>query len=371
MKKQQGRPQEREPAKMAGYTRPQSQGGEAPVQSKSGLKGHEPMSRHPHISVVSPVYQAEQIVSELVRQIIINVEAITKDFEIILVEDGSRDRSWEAVELACTMDPRVQGIKLSRNFGQHYAITAGLVAATGEWIVVMDCDLQDRPDQIEALYRTALQGHDTVCAQRTIRNDGFAKRMYSKVFYRLFSYLTETEQDSSIGNFGIYNHKVIRAVLSMNDATRYFPAMVQWVGFRKTKIQVKHSTRFAGETTYSFKKLMLLALNTVICFSDKPLRLVVLSGITISAISFMIGIGYLFGKILGLTTVAGYTSIIVSIWMTAGIIIVVLGIVGLYVGKSFEKTKMRPVFLVDEVVNTKRPDVFISESHRQMAPPSH
>jgi glycosyltransferase involved in cell wall biosynthesis len=338
---------------------------------KAVSKRHKLMSRHPHISVVSPVYQAEQIVSELVRQIIKNVETITEDFEIILVEDGSRDRSWEAVELACTMDERVQGIKLSRNFGQHYAITAGLVAATGEWIVVMDCDLQDRPDQIEALYRTALQGYDTVCAQRTIRNDGFAKRMYSKAFYKLFSYLTETEQDSSIGNFGIYSHKVIRAVLSMNDATRYFPAMVQWVGFRKTKIQVQHSSRFAGETTYSFRKLMVLALNTVICFSDKPLRLVVLSGITISGISFMIGIGYLFGKILGLTTVAGYTSIIVSIWMTAGIIIVVLGIVGLYVGKSFEKTKMRPVFLVDEIINTKRPDVFISDNHRQTAPPSH
>jgi dolichol-phosphate mannosyltransferase len=326
------------------------------------------MAKHPRISVVSPVYQAEQIVSELVNQIIKNVELLTEDFEIILVEDGSRDCSWEAVALACTQDRRVKGIKLSRNFGQHYAITAGLVAAKGEWIVVMDCDLQDRPDQIQALYRKALQGYDTVCAQRTIRTDGRLKRMYSKAFYKLFSYLTETEQDSSIGNFGIYNQKVIRAILSMNDATRYFPAMVQWVGFKKTKIQVRHSSRFAGQTTYSVRKLMTLALNTIISFSDKPLRLVVLSGIAISAISFAIGIGYLIGKMLGLITVAGYTSIIVSIWMTAGIIIVVLGIVGLYVGKSFEKAKMRPAFLVDELLNEPQTAASISEMHGQPAP---
>ncbi len=326
------------------------------------------MTEYPKISVVSPVYQAEEIVAELVSQTIANAAAITDDFEIILVEDGSRDRSWEAVALACSKDRRVKGIKLSRNFGQHYAITAGLFAARGEWVVVMDCDLQDRPDQIQALYRKALQGYDTVCAQRTIRNDGRLKRIYSKAFYRLFSYLTETEQDSSIGNFGIYNKKVIRAVLSMNDSTRYFPAMVQWVGFKKTKIQVKHSSRYAGETTYSFRKLMVLALNTIICFSDKPLRLVVLSGIGISGISFIIGFGYLVGKMLGLTTVAGYTSIIVSIWMTAGIIIVVLGIVGLYVGKSFEKTKMRPVFLVDELLNAPETATTIGDMQVQQAP---
>lgn len=130
------------------------------------------MTEDPQLSVVSPVYQAEQIVAELVSQTIANVAAITEDFEIILVEDGSRDRSWEAVALACSQDRRVKGIKLSRNFGQHYAITAGLFAAKGEWVVVMDCDLQDRPDQIQALYKTALQGYDTVCAQRTIQNDG-------------------------------------------------------------------------------------------------------------------------------------------------------------------------------------------------------
>lgn len=329
------------------------------------------MNEYPLISVVSPVYQAERIVVELVRQIIKNVEPLDKEFEIILVEDGSRDRSWEAIALACSQDSRVKGIKLSRNFGQHCAITAGLATAKGEWIVVLDCDLQDRPDQIEALYQMALQGYDTVCAQRSVRNDGRLKKMYSKAFYSLFSYLTSTEQDASIGNFGIYNRKVIRAVLSMNDETRYFPAMVQWVGFKKAKIPVQHSRRYEGKTTYSIRKLLVLALSTIICFSDKPLRLVVLSGIVISGVSFLIGFGYLVGKLLGLTTVAGYTSVIVSIWMTAGIIIIMLGVVGLYIGKTFEKTKMRPLFVIDEFLNTTQQASFITEMQFQAPPTSH
>jgi dolichol-phosphate mannosyltransferase len=308
----------------------------------------------PEISVVSPVYQAEKIVPELAREILRCLSPITTSFEIVLVEDGSRDKSWQAISQVCSEDPRIVGIRLSRNFGQHDAITAGLAASRGTWVVVMDCDLQDRPDQIPLLYAKALEGYETVCAQRVIRNDRYLKKISSQLFYKLFSYLTETEQDASIGNFGIYHRKVIEAILSMNDAHRYFPAMVQWVGFRKTKIQVKHASRFEGKTTYNFRRLTRLALNTIISFSDKPLRLVVLSGLAISGASFSIGIGYLIGNAFGLITVAGYTSIIVSIWLTAGMVILVLGIVGLYVGKSFEKIKMRPSYIIEEKLNERQ-----------------
>ena len=312
----------------------------------------EPSLSQPiEISIVSPVYQAATIVPRLVEEILHHASAITPSFEIILVEDGSTDESWNAIRAACDKDGRVTGIKLSRNFGQHYAITAGLSAATGRWIVVMDCDLQDRPDQIALLYQTALNGHDTVCAQRTARSDSALKQLSSRLFYRLFSYLTETKQDASVANFGIYNRKVINAILSMNDSTRYFPSMVQWVGYRQTRVTVLHATRFEGKTTYNLRKLIRLAANNIISFSDKPLRLVVLSGIAISGISFLIGAAYFSGNLLGLITVPGYTSIIVSIWLIAGMIIFVLGVVGLYVGKTFEKVKMRPNYLVDERIN--------------------
>lgn len=303
------------------------------------------------ISVVSPVYQAEEIVPHLVREIAFALERLVDSYEIILVEDRSRDGSWDAIKRECQKSGRVKGIRLSRNFGQHCAITAGLRHSTGEWIVVMDCDLQDRPDQIDALYSKALQGFDVVLARRRLRKDVRIKRLYSRLFYSVFSYLTETTQDASIANFGIYREKVIRAILSMNDNIRYFPAMVQWVGFNTATLDVEHSARLQGQTTYNFKRMLRLAINNIVSFSDKPLRLVAQGGLFLSLIALLIGILYFVGYLLGAVEVAGYTSLIISIWFTAGINIFVLGLVGIYVGKAFEKIKDRPIYIVDETLN--------------------
>ncbi len=303
------------------------------------------------ISVVSPVYQAAPIVPRLVSEVSSALEDITDSFEIILVDDRSRDDSWNAIKQECNKNSRVRGLRLSRNFGQHSAITAGLSLAKGNWIVVMDCDLQDRPDQISTLYRKALEGYDIVFARRRLRRDSRLKRFYSRAFYSVFSYLTETDQDAAIANFGIYHKKVIDAVLGMDDNIRYFPAMVQWVGFQSTRVDVEHSSRAQGVSTYNLRKLLRLAINNIISFSDKPLRLVAQGGLILSAISFAIGLLYLVGFLLGIIKVAGYASLIISIWLTAGINIFVLGLVGIYVGKAFEKIKGRPIFIIDEAVN--------------------
>lgn len=174
------------------------------------------------LSIISPVYRAETIIPELVKQIKAAVESITLSYEIILIEDCGPDNSWGAIERICAQEQKVKGIKLSRNFGQHYAITAGLKHAKGEWIVVMDCDLQDRPDEIPNLYQKAQEGYELVFAQRTARQDTFLKKLSSKVFYTIFSYLTDTKQDSSVGNFGIYHRNVTQAMLSMGDKIRFF-----------------------------------------------------------------------------------------------------------------------------------------------------
>lgn len=176
----------------------------------------------PLISIVSPVYKAEKIVDILVKRIKEEVSKITENYEIILVEDGSPDRSWEAIERNCMEDKRVKGIKLSRNFGQHYAITAGLDHAKGEWTVVMDCDLQDRPEEIINLYQKALEGYDIVLARRHKRQDSFLKRTFSWLFYKILSYLTGTKHDPAVANFGIYHKKVIQAVSQMRESIRYF-----------------------------------------------------------------------------------------------------------------------------------------------------
>lgn len=303
------------------------------------------------ISVVSPVYQAAPIVPRLVSEVSSALENLTDSFEIILVDDRSRDDSWNAIKQECNKSPQVRGLRLSRNFGQHSAITAGLGLAKGDWVVVMDCDLQDRPDQIPTLYRKALEGYDIVFARRRLRRDSRLKRFYSRAFYSVFSYLTETSQDAAIANFGIYHKKVIEAVLGMDDNIRYFPAMVQWVGFQSTRVDVEHSSRAQGESTYNLRRLLRLAVNNIISFSDKPLRLVAQGGLILSAISFVIGLLYLVGYLLGVIKVAGYASLIISIWLTAGINVFVLGLVGIYVGKAFEKIKGRPVYIIDEAVN--------------------
>jgi dolichol-phosphate mannosyltransferase len=301
-----------------------------------------------HISVVSPVYRAENIVAELVRRLVVELSKITNDFEIILVEDCGPDNSWLKVLEETKNDKRVKGIKLSRNFGQHHAITAGLDASSGDWIIVMDCDLQDRPEEVPHLYNEAQKGFDIVFARRAERQDRFIKTFTSKMFYKVFSYLSGIEQDGTIANFGIYSRKVINSINSMRESMRAFSPMARWVGFKKTAINVTHAERFEGNTSYNWNKLINLALDIAIAYSDKPLKLAIKLGFSISLFSLLYAIYNVFAYMTGIITVNGYASIIVSIWFLSGLIIFILGIVGLYIGKTFEGMKQRPLYLIDE-----------------------
>lgn len=303
------------------------------------------------ISVVSPVYRGEKMVSELVRRNVETLSSMGVDYEIILVNDASPDDSWKAIEAECKKNPKVKGLNLSRNFGQHYAITAGLTFAKGEWIVVMDCDLQDRPEEIPSLYKKAQEGYDSVLAQRLQRSHGWLKKLSSKCFYKVFSYLTETEQDASVANFGIYNRKVIDAVLSMGDAMRYFPTQIQWVGFKRAYLPIQHDERAEGKSTYNLSRLFKLAFDTIISFSDKPMRLMVQMGLIVTIISFIVGIVFLARYCMGLIEVMGFASLIISLWLLGGIIILLIGVVGIYLGKLFEKAKDRPTFIVENKKN--------------------
>ena len=203
-----------------------------------------------HLSVVSPVYGASGSIPELCAQLHEYAGSITQSYEVILVFDCSPDDGWERIEVECEKDSRVKGIRLSRNFGQHYAITAGLAKSSGDWIVVMDCDMQDLPEEIPNLYNKAKEGYDSVFAKRKERQDSSSKRFQSWAFYKIFGYLTDTKMDHSIANFGIYHRKVVDAILSMGDSIRYFPTMSQWVGFRRAYLPVTHGERKEGESSY-------------------------------------------------------------------------------------------------------------------------
>ncbi len=302
----------------------------------------------PHLSIVSPVYNAEKIIPVLVERIESSVEKITFDYEIILVEDCGPDNSWEVIESIAKTNPKIIGIKLSRNFGQHYAITAGLDHAKGDWVVVMDCDLQDQPEEIEKLYNKAQDGYDVVLARRFERKDHFFKRFFSKLFYRTLGYLTGSHQDESVANFGIYSQKVVSSVNSMRESIRYFPTMVKWVGFKSTKVNVEHDERNEGESSYNLKRLINLALDIILAYSDKPIRLLIKTGLLISGISVLVALIYFIKWFKGDVLVLGYTSLIISLWLLSGIILSTLGIIGLYVGKTFEGVKNRPIYIIEK-----------------------
>ena len=300
------------------------------------------------ISIVSPVYRAEKILPILVSEINLVMERIGEDYEIILVDDRSPDNSWEVMKVLSSQNPKIKSIRLSRNFGQHSAIFAGLTKTKGDWVVVMDCDMQDQPKEIAKLYKKALEGYDIVLGQRENRKDKFLKKLSSKLFYKVFNYLSGGQFNNEIGNFGIYKKKVIDSILNISDYIKFFPLFINWVGFKSVSIPIEHGEREEGKSSYSISRLLKLAFNVIISFSDKPLRLFINFGLGISILSFVLGIYYLYLSITHKITQPGFSSLILSIWFLSGIIISCIGIVGVYLGKTFDQAKNRPTFIIDE-----------------------
>ncbi|WP_377701869.1 glycosyltransferase family 2 protein [Pseudoduganella sp. UC29_71] len=301
---------------------------------------------NPLISVVIPVYRAETMLDELYRRLRAALETVTPHFEIVLVEDCGPDQSWSVIERLAAADPRVVGMQFSRNFGQHYGITAGMDHCQGDWVVVMDCDLQDAPEEIPRLYAKAQEGYDVVLALRGPRQDPWLKRATSWLFYRLFSYLADIKFDGDSGNFRIMSRQVVKNFSRMREQLRFFGGHVQWMGFPTTGIQVQHAERLDGTSSYTFRKLWKLASETIIAYSDKPLRMAAGLGLSMAAVSFGFG-GWILGRALfhG-TAIPGWASLMVSLYFIGGLIIGILGIIGIYVGKSFDEAKKRPLYIV-------------------------
>lgn len=300
------------------------------------------------LSIVSPVYRAELVLDELVERIAKSVPSAFNSYEIILVDDFSPDRSWQKIIEISSENSNVRGFKLSRNFGQHYAITAGLNQVSGDYVVVLDCDLQDQPEEIEKLFNESQKGFDIVLARRYERKDSFYKKTVSKLFYKTLSYLTGTKQDATVANFGIYSKQVINEVVKLEEKIKYFPTMVKWVGFSTSYVNVEHASRSEGKSNYNLKKLLNLALDIILAYSDKPLRLIIKFGLSIAIISFLMVFYVLYEKFTGKVSVSGYASLIISIWFLSGCLLTTLGVVGLYIGKIFEGVKNRPSYIIEK-----------------------
>lgn len=304
------------------------------------------------ISVISPVYGAASLLRELVSEIEDAVLKLTDDYEIILVEDHSPDDSKAIIRDICAENKHVLGVFHSRNFGQQYAIHTGFTIATGDYIVTLDCDLQDTPVLIQDLFEKSKEGYDIVFASRQNRKDGYVKKQCSKLFNKLLGFLTETVQDETIANFVLYKKKAVDAMLCMGDCRRYYPLMNHWVGFETCKLPIPHAERIDGKkSSYSMRKRIELALNTAVAFSTKPLRLIIYSGAVISAFAMVMALLLIINYFCGSDIVSGWTTLFVSIWLIAGLMMMTMGIVGVYVGSIFEQTKDRPITIVSEILN--------------------
>lgn len=305
----------------------------------------------PHLSVLTPTYCCAECLEELHRRLVACLTPITADFEIVVVNDGSPQADWAVLQRLAASDRRVKAINLSRNFGQHYALAAGVDRAEGDWVVVMDCDLQDAPEDIPALYRRAQEGFDVVFARRLNKRFSRFKRATSWGFSRVLGALMGRRLDSSVGNFSIISRRVVTHLRLFKERNRSYGHFVGWLGFPTATVDVEHRDRFAGETTYSLGRMVTLATEAVISQSDKPLRLSIQFGAAVAVFAFGYGVYQLVRALVWGIPVPGWTSVIVSLYFIGGLLFANLGIVGLYIGKIFDETRRRPLYVVKETVN--------------------
>jgi len=301
-----------------------------------------------YISVVTPIYGCGASLDALYERLRDTLTTITQDFEIIMVNDASPDNAWETIKDLSQKDSRVKGVNLSRNFGQHRAIAAGLDYAEGDWTVVMDCDLQDQPEDIIKLHNKAQEGYEIVFGRRVERKDNAFKRFTSKMFYMVNDYFTENKMDNTVANYSIISKKVRESVLKFKEQNRVYALYVNWVGFRQVYIDIEHAQRPVGKSSYTLSKMIHLAIDSIVSQSNKPLRLAIKFGFILSFMSFLYGSWLILRYFLFSIAAEGWTSVMVSIYFIGGLMFANMGMLGLYIGKIFDETKNRPIYLVQE-----------------------
>lgn len=305
----------------------------------------------PVISIVSPVYKAANIIPELVSRITQTLEPLQQPFEIILVEDGSQDGSWEAIETEANKDVRVKGIKLSRNFGQHYAITAGLEHARGKYVCVMDCDLQDDPQYLPLMIEKMKEGFDIVYTVKDKREHPALKNFSARWFFKIYNYLAEVKSHGEfVGAYSMLSRKVVDAFLKIRDVHRHYLLVLKMLGFNAYYLPVKHQRRFEGKSSYTTWRLLKHSLVGITSQSVRLLHLSIGIGFTMVVISLIWTLWILLSYFVR-GAFPGYTSLMAMLLLSTGLILLSVGVAGIYIGNIFEQVKNRPLYIVDEKVN--------------------
>lgn len=299
------------------------------------------------LSVVVPVYRAEGCVAELYTRLVAAIEPLTDDFEIVLVEDRGPDGSWSAIQAIAAGDRRVRGFRLSRNFGQHTAITAGLAESRGDRVVVMDCDLQDPPEEIPLLVAKANEGFDVVLTRRVRRHQPLPRRIAGRAYFRLRKLFLRIDVDTEYASLSLMSRKVVDAFLSLQDRDRQYMLILHWLGFDRAVIETRQADRHHGRSSYTLSALIRVAVDGIFFQTTILLRWIVYLGFLV-AVAGVVLAGGLISWSFARNPPPGWTSLAVLILLIGGFIIVSTGITGLYIGKIFDQVKGRPLYIVDE-----------------------
>lgn len=298
------------------------------------------------ISVIVPVYHAEYCLSELVQRLHSVLQGITADYEILLVDDGSTDQSWPKIQDTTRDDSRVRGLRLSRNFGQHYAISAGLDVATGNWIVVMDCDLQDPPEMIPKLYDKAKQGHSVVFARNKSGEKRWQERVTSRLFYKSLGLISKIKIKEGLSNFSIASRQVVDVLRNMRERLRFYGGMLFWAGFPYAVVDYDRAPRHSGTSSYTFWRRLRLAVKNVLAYSSVPLEYCTYVGLGIMLIAIIFSLFTLGAYFINDSAPSGWTSLALLIGGFGGFLSFQLGLIGLYIGQIMEETRGRPLYVV-------------------------
>ena len=301
------------------------------------------------ISVVVPVYQCAGCLTELNSRLITTLEKITSQYEIIYVDDRAKDNAWKIIAELAQNNERIKGIKLSRNFGQHIAITAGLEKSQGDWVVVLDCDLQDPPEEIIRLYENAMTGFDIVYTKRIRKKHSLYRRILSSMYFKLMTKISDQFFNPELGSFTIISRKVVTSFLKFKDNDRHYLFILYWLGYNYSFIDYEHTERFCGKSSYNIKSLIKHAIKGVLFQTSAPLKLIASLGFVISLIGFYFAI-YIMYRYCFYDVMPGWSSSAVLISLIGGAIMSSLGIVGLYIARIFEQVKNRPLYIAESEV---------------------
>jgi glycosyltransferase involved in cell wall biosynthesis len=313
----------------------------------------------PTYSLVVPAHNEEAVIEELVDRLTGVMEALDGDAELILVDDGSSDRTYELMLEAAHGDPRIRLVQLSRNFGHQIALTAGVDVAAGDAVIVLDADLQDPPEVILQMAARWREGYDVVYAVRGARNgETRFKRATASAFYRGFNRISEVKVPVDVGDFRLVDRRALEVFSRMRESNRFVRGMFSWIGLNQTGVVYARQERFAGATHYPLRKMLRFATTGLISFSGAPLRAALNTGFLVSGLAFTLAVWSLIVKLTGFYNVPGWTSIVVATTFIGGIQLMVLGVIGEYIGDIHAEVKRRPLYVVSELENfTETPEL--------------